>query len=259
VVQNVQIAGCGLDGLALGAGGSVLDCNAASSGRDGVSVQGASLVAGCNARNNTRYGILAADSCAVENSTARENGNSGVRAGQACALVEVSTRANRGAGLELGAGGLVSDCDAFENSSNGVVALAAGVKVQRVLAFHNGGYGILGTNATMVQDCTLRLNTNAGLRVNSFSFALNNIAERNIAGPGFSVAGSASRIENNHAFNVGGFNISGSNNVIVQNTAYQNSATNYVISPTNNFYQVIINPFSESSKLDEPWGSYDLF
>lgn len=260
VAQDVEAINNVVDGIGLGAGGSALNCNAASNGRDGISVKNVSLVADCNSRANGRYGILAGDYSAIENNTSRENGSSGIKAGQSCVVLQNAMRANRASGIEVDAGSLVSDCAVHQNASNGVSVLAAGVKVQRLVAFGNGGFGVAAAAATMVENSSFRLNTNGGIRLLSHSFAINNSTDQSPFGQGISLTGTATRIENNHAtLNGVGYGITGTNNVIVMNTAYQSGTTNYLFSSTNNFYQVIVNPGSSSGNFDEPWGSYDLF
>ena len=258
VAQDIQSSNNGQDGIVMGSGASVLGCNSINNGRDGITLQASSLAAGINVRANGRYGITATEFCLLDGVISRENNSTGIKVGQVCNVIQSSLRANRGAGIEIGVGGLVSDCSVLENASNGVVALNSGVKIQRLSAFGNGGFGVVGAAGTMVEGSAIRRNTNGGVRVQSYSFVTDNMLDQNQTGPGVLVSGVYSRVENNHAtMNTVGFTISGSNNLVVLNSAVRNAPTNYLYSVTNNFYDTVVNPGSTDN--NEDWGNYDVF
>ncbi len=259
-VQSVQAYRCGVDGLQVGTGWTLFECEASDNGRDGISAQDISLLTQCLARNNARYGIVAGDYCLLESCSARENASVGIKFGQVGGAVQAVSRGNGSSGIEPGAGSLISDATVHQNATNGVNLFMGGVKVQRLTAYGNAGFGLYSVApSTFVEDSAFRANTNGGIRLSSMSFALNNHVDSSVLGPGIEVTGTATRVEANHAtFNQIGFSISGTNHVIVKNTAYRNATTNYIVQPPTNFFQIVVNPIPTNG-FDEAWGSYDLF
>ncbi len=259
MAQNIQATGNGGDGIRMGPLSLVIDCAAQRNGGDGIHLGPSGLMTGCVARNNGRHGIWVEDHVTLSASTARENQGHGIRADRVVAIVEASTRDNRADGIRADAGSLVANSIASGNSSNGVSLVGPGCKVQRSSAFGNGVVGFSLSTYSMIEDCAARLNTNGGVRLTNGCYALNNTLDSNAGGPGLRMQGISSRIENNHAVKNGiGIFVAGSNNVVVRNTAFQNTPTNYSIT-TGNLRELVVNPGTDSSNFNEPWASYDLY
>lgn len=259
VVQNIQATANSGDGIRLGSAGLVIDCAAQRNGGEGIRLGPMSVLAGCMSRNNGRHGIWVENHVALSSSTARENLGNGIQAGRVAAIVESVTRDNKGDGICADSGSLVANSIASGNGSNGVNLIGVAGKIQRTTAFGNGVVGFNVSPYSMIEDCTARLNTNGGVRITNGCYALRNTLDGNTGGPGVRMQGVNSRIENNHATKNGiGILVTGSNNLVLKNTAFQNTPTNYSLS-TGNHHEVKTNPGTNNASFDEPWATFDLY
>jgi parallel beta-helix repeat protein len=259
MAQNIQATGNGGDGIRMGPASVIVGCAAQRNGRDGLQLGSAGVLADCQSRDNGRHGISVADCVTLSSSTARENRGHGILAGRMVAVLDTAVRNNGGDGIRADAGSLVAGSIANDNASNGVTMAGAGAKVHKSSAYGNGIVGFSLGACSMIEDCAARSNTNGGIRITNGCYALNNVMDSNAGGPGLWMQGVNSRIENNHALKGGiGFLIAGTNNLIVKNTAFANTTTNYSIAPGNHLERVV-NPGTVSANWEEPWASYDLY
>jgi len=259
VVRGLEIARNGGDGARVGQGFLIVRSSFYDNGQDGLSASaGVGTIDECNVRANGRYGINAGDHTLVSDSTCRENANTGVRVGLGSAVIRTALRDNRGNGIETGLGSLVSDVSVIGSGTNGV-QVASGCRVQRVQAFSSSGFGIAAGPYASIEDCTMRINTNGGLRVTNVCLVVRSIASQNGVGPGIRVQGFGSRVEGNEVNkNAIGIEVTGTNNLVVKNFAHDNSTTNFSI-VAGNRYEIVTNPGTNTNAFQEAWASFSIF
>ena len=183
---------------------SIQNCIVALNKGNGIEAGSGSTITGCTAKNNGAgsfgFGILVVDDATVSNSTVQGNRNHGVSAGQRCKIDHVNANGNgnvNGSGISTNIRAMVKNCSAVDNGKNGIVV---------------GGESI-------VADCRASHNglTEAGAGIDSSG-------------------GSGSRIEGNQVRDNTGIGILGStSDIIIRNSAGNNSSLNYSPSTGANF------------------------
>jgi parallel beta-helix repeat protein len=174
----------------------------------------------------------------------------------------VTTNLDGGAGLGLMIGNSQVSVDlmGFELAGGtGSGILVSGARSN--LWIRNGtlrGWSGWGMNVFLASGCTVenvRFSANGstttvgGLRLGSSSVVRNCSADRN-TGPGILVSGDRNRIEGNHlTSNDRGVLASGVNNVIIHNSALQNTL-DYDVYPGND-----LGPVGRADSLSSPWGN----
>lgn len=243
----------GLDGDRCGGGGQLRDLRAIGNGAGGIIAGGGFIIVGCSATDNTGNGIRTEPDGAA-----------------ASVISQCAASSNSANGIQAGVGTVVQDCTANDNAGVGIVALE-GTTVQACTVTSNGagintlgtvkdcsisfntGYGILLIHAANVSGCTVSFNETDGIVVEEWCIARNNQCTGNLEA-GIRVAGRNSRIcQNNVGGNGVGIAATGEDNVIIQNTASDNT-TNYDMGNANHYGQIITDPgqgFSNSN----PWAN----
>ncbi len=215
-VVGVRSEGNGADGIRIGPGGLVTDCNVRGNTSDGIDVVGtATVIARCVSTSNGLAGItLAAGPSSISHFTAYANGTHGIGGGAGAVTVTDSTaRGNFGNGIQLGVGAVVSRCSAF---ANGDAANEDGI--------------VVGLSSS-VTDCSASNNAEDGIQVGSDSYVAHNNVDSNgtIDGAGIHVTGSGNRIDGNNATdNDRGFDVDAAENLVIRNSASGN-VTAYAI------------------------------
>jgi parallel beta-helix repeat protein len=209
--SGARIEGCtavnNSSGITTGAAALVRNCLASgnAAGGTGISVGAGSNVTHCTASNNGGRGIAGQSDVTIESCTAVGNGRDGIAVGDRC--VVRSSTANRnggtsgvlGTGISAGIRALISGCSADENRDDGIAAQGDSVIVNNRASFNGRG----GAGA---------------------------------AAAGIHVTGAGSRIEGNHTRDTNGIGIRATlADVVIRNTAGNNSEGNFVPATGNNF------------------------
>lgn len=210
VADNWRLEGCvvisnSANGIRTGFDALIRNCVATGSGSgfSGIDVSDGSALTHCSANRNLGRGITARNDAVIESSTAIDNRADGIRLGDRC-IVRAAT-ANRngagtsGTGINAGIRTLVTNCTVDENIDDGIAAQGDSVIVSNRASFN--GRGGTGANAA-----------------------------------GILVRGGGSRIEGNHVRDTTGVGIDATlSDVVIRNTAGNNTAANFLPSAGTNF------------------------
>jgi parallel beta-helix repeat protein len=220
-------------------GGCLLDrCSAASNAGNGIAAGVGSTVVNCSASNNQgTAGISAGAGSTLENCTASNNqGTNGISVGSDCTLTHCTARANTSAssassGISAGVGCTITACTVADNTNTSGSSNA------------QAGTGISVARESKVQDCVLFLNQGDGIRATAGpSTIIGNVSTgngQNGDGAGVRVDGNGSRVEGNHvSSNDRGIDVSGGSNLIIKNSA-SNNTTNYNIAVNNRYGPIV--------------------
>jgi len=225
-------------------------------------------------RNWSLSGIdtTSADDSQIIEMKAIGNGKYGMIIGQNSLVEKCSSRGNAESGLEVMAGGTIVDCKSSDNGwtggthADGIYA-GMGCKITGCSA-NNNKTGIFADRFCTVRDCTVLWNDQHGIRVqDSCRVEGNNCGNNGFGGSfgaGIYVMGAGNRIDNNNVnwnkrgilANTGG---SGTGNLIIRNSASQNSEGNFVLDGNGgNFYGTII-PLSVGGAFTaDAWANFQF-
>jgi hypothetical protein len=257
------IAGCSsrdnlLNGFNLGAGCSVDDCAATANGDSGVWVDRGSTIHQVAARSNAGEGINAAENCTLGKCTSRQNGAAGILAGEGSTLNDCAAKNNGGNGLETDVGCTISSCTAHQNVS-GIVAGTGG----SVTGCNSRGNTDLGINAGQgcsVSGCSAFYNR-IGISVTNDCYVLNNTLYGNAEG-GILVSLGNNRIDGNNITATAsgwGIQVNGNGNLVIRNSARQNSSGNYYTAPaTTNSLGEVLNVSGATVTNANPWANFSF-
>ena len=228
----------------------VTDVTAADNGRSGIRVGDYSLVQHCLAERNglnlsSQIGITVGAGAIVRDCVVSgHNGASsiGIAGGGNCLIDHCNISGNNGAGgsgIDPNGGSLVVDC---------VIANNLGT---------TNNVGIFVNSQSHVKHCVISGNSGDALRVNDGCFILENECSGN-GRHGINATGSGSRIDANSLTSNGGYGlqvttVSGSN-LIIRNSAYNNSLTGYNIA-SGNKDALILSPGSAFASTG-PWVNF---
>jgi hypothetical protein len=220
-VEDVKACGNGGNGIALGDGAIVYECQAVGNGTNGVSVYNGSLIENCVAASNMGNGIRSDADCVLDRCASVENGQ---------------------CGFDLWHRSTVRDCVATSNTLDGI---SSSFPVENLLITHsvacwnrgpNGG--IVVGDSSEVRDCVAANNSAAGIHVGQRCLIAGNSCTANgtsMLRAGISCSSNC-RVEGNHvAGNHDGITATGIGNAIIGNTSQGNVHHSYFI-PADNFF-----------------------
>lgn len=266
-VENVTFLRNVFDALSTGNGSLISNCIASNNGQNGIGAGSGSIVRSSTAANNNGYGIATGDSSVIVDCNATDNAAIGMFSGAASNFQNCTAVRNNSTGIGGNNRSTIVDCTASDNGAFGIVAFDS-ANVQRCVASGNrGGAGIFveersqiigciadgnGTGAfghgiraslrAIVKHCSATQNRQDGITVAGESVVAENRASENGRGgaaAGIRTSGSGSRLEGNHVRdNTGTGILASTSDVIIRNTAGNNSVTNYNPSSGFNFGQI---------------------
>ena len=235
----------------------------ASNGIDiGLMASENSIVEDIRASNNTLIGIRIGHNTVLNKCVCSDN-QSGVISGVACTFTECTVR-NCVQGLSAGFGGVVSNCVAHDNGTNGFV-VSTGTITNCTAAF-NGLNGIQAQSGTTVIGCTAHSSGGSGFWANSDCIFLNNTSRANTQA-GIFVFADKCRIEGNNCLeNTTGIEIDGAANYIVRNVCTDNT-TNFDFASDNRFGEIVNHKLSSTAPISgdsapgamgttDPWANF---
>jgi parallel beta-helix repeat protein len=206
----------------------------------------AARIDGCTALNNFGNGITAGASALVRNCVSRGN-SSGISVGVGSNVTHCTATENRVDGINGGSDVTIESCTTSGNRRGGI-RVGPRSAVRNSTANRNGdptglrGPGIAGDIRALISGCTADENRHEGIVAQGDSVILNNRASFNgrggaeAAAAGILITGSGSRVEGNHVRDTTGVGIkAGLGDVIIRNTAGNNSVANYDPASGNNF------------------------
>ena len=256
--EDLRLEGNGSNGLNAGDGCLVRNAVAHNNTGQGLRVGDESIVVDCASRDSTSFGVQSGDGTVIRRVTARENNEDGIRLGSQSLALDCTTRNNSGDGVQAGLASVIIASTAYQNGQSGFRVTGPGSLLRDNTAFGNGQYGYRLAAYALLQENAARLN-GQGVLATNFSMIVDNVVDSSTNGPGITVVGYGVRIDKNHSVgNTIGFLISQTNNLIIRNTAANNSTTNYSFSAGVNHHEIVVNPGTADSNFDEPWASFDL-
>ncbi len=198
-----RISRCSTDanthgGIAIGVGGSVLDCASGFNPLFGISAGDGCTISRCTTRQNISYGIFTGSGCDISDCTASSNGTGGIFAGGFGAVHGCTVSGNSGNGITLQNGGMATGCTVTLNP-----------------------IGISANFGCEISKCVVRNQTLDGIVANSSCRIVDNNCDSNFNGIHVLETAEACRVEGNHvvsSFNFG-ITIEGQRNVVVRNTS----------------------------------------
>ncbi len=202
----------------------VNDVYCAFNGSAGISTGEGSVIRGCVTANNGSTGIVSNDSSTV---------------------VECSSVGNGGIGIVTSTGSTVASCAAYLNDSDG---FAGSGSFLNCASYENGkgggqGSGFRVSNGSVIMGCSSRAHTNHGIELSigiGGCLVLSNQCRDN-AGAGVFVGLNDNRIEANNVIgNNIGIDVNSSQNLIISNSARDNTTSDFDINVNNARGQVLI-------------------
>jgi parallel beta-helix repeat protein len=221
------------------------------------------VVKGCTAAENSSTGIYVSAGCVVTGNTVYDNANYGIGTSYGCTVTGNTAYDNGGNGISVGAGSTVVNNSAQKNGSNGIVT-ADGSTVTGNSAYDNDSVGIDAGHGSTVTGNTTKSNTGDGIRVGCCCIISGNTCVANGSGgdgAGIYVTGSHNRIEGNHvgAYNDRGIDVDDSGNIIIKNTA-SNNTTDYDIAADNSYGPIVdvtsAGDISSDPNAAHPWANF---
>ena len=243
-IKNCTAFRNGGDGMAAAGGVTFIGSRSSGNGGNGITGSGFSSVVDCAAFANTGGGIAVSVGGTITNSTSYGNTAFGFFVGTGSAILSSTARQNGTHGVHAEVETRITDCTLTNNAVHGIFATFGRVSVVRSTASLNGGSGSVGSGISGgirmdVKDCKAIENRLHGISVAGDSTVIGNHASLNgqgAAAAGIRTAGSGSRIDGNHVRdNIGTGILADPNDVVVRNTAGNNSAANYNPSSGTNF------------------------
>lgn len=238
VLQDLVATGNIAGGIAAGTGTVIRNCELLNTlGSSPAMLVGAdSIVDGCSARGNNGVGISAGFGSVLSRCVATENAGVGIVVQGGRSVTDCAALSNQGDGIQAAEGSTIDSCSSFGNTGDGF-DVTTGVQVCDCVARQNGGHGVRAW-----QHCTV-----------SGSICSDN---GTTSGSGVLVHGTGNRIERcNVVGNDRGFEVTGTDNVIVQNSARNNTQGNYSIAAGNDYGQILTNP-GTGFVATNPWANF---
>jgi parallel beta-helix repeat protein len=226
--QDLRLSGNGQWGLNCGFNCVVVNCTAQRNGNNGIQASTGSEIRGCTASVNTGAGIIASDGCTVRSCTATYNTGDGIKSSVSSIVKDCAVRSNGGAGINASDASTVNGCAAYYNTGIGI-GVGTGSTVSGCTAQGSGGDGIVAGGGSTVSGCTVTGGTGDGIEVSSSCrVADNNCTSNGVAAAAIHVTGSDNRIDGNNCVGQAvGLKIESAGNLIVRNTARNNTTSNY--------------------------------
>ena len=205
------------------------------------------------AEGNGQWGfVLGGQGGVLSNCSATRNGGSGISASEAT-ITECTSLYNGGHGFQINTVAL-SNCVSAHNSSNGVDAGSSRIEACHV--YQNTQIGIDAVESDVIGNKVMQ-NFGTGIEVTGVGslVARNGLQSNSLTGTGYgiNVAGTVSRIENNHVADLGNFpsqdvgiRVVGAENVVVLNSAHDN-VVNYSLTGLDGSYGPLQNAASATS------------
>ena len=229
-------AGANKCGINAATSGSRIEGVQAISNYVGLSGFAGSLISQCSATYNTDGGI-GVNRGTIRDCSAEYNGDIGIF-GNASVLTGCAAAYNASNGIEVGYGSVIRDCTATFNTNHGFSANSENT-FDNCTARQNGGHGFYANSGNVLWNCVAGFNILDGFRIETKCRVENCSADSNGyndgIGAGIYVCMFNNRLDGNHVANNGrGIEVVGTDNLIVRNSAVQNT-TNYVIAAGNNY------------------------
>ena len=135
-------------------------------------------------------------------------------------------------------------------------ASASGGQFSQLTLQQNSGAGLVAGTNSLVRDCVAIGNAGDGMDLTSFCLVENNNCQADNS-CGIHVLGNGCRVEGNHfGFNGStGLQVDGTQNLIVRNSAVNNTATNYNIAANNDYGQIYSSPGAGFTNSN-PWANF---
>jgi len=204
-------------------------------------------------------GIPRPENNTVRNGTVRGWSAQGILLGFHSTVFQVRALYNSGSGIEVSDYSHVVNSTVSYNSLHGIVAGYASI-VRDCVATHNTQNGIWGFVDVLIVNCVADNNYRNGFRVDHACRLLQSSAVSNSLAvghdyAGIRVTGNNNRIDGNTIItNENGLALEGNHNVVVQNSAHENSTDNYRIAPgtTGNLIGEIVTTMTGAG----PWVNF---
>ena len=257
-VEGVRLYANGDDGLQSGERTIVRACAASDNFNYGFRVGAFSVVTDSTAADNTTWiGFSASIGATFRGCTAHANGDDGFSTGSYATVENCVADTNSGDGFDLANGSSITNCTARQNTNDGIHSSGPGT-ITGCTARFNGDDGISVVFTSVISDCASSENSGHGIRAGSSSRVSGNTSNGN-DGAGIYVPSLASRgrIEGNTvSSNDIGIDIDGDENIIIGNTATNNSTAEYSISAGNSYGGIINVAGTGAFATDQGWANF---
>ncbi|MHC4618138.1 MAG: right-handed parallel beta-helix repeat-containing protein [Planctomycetota bacterium] len=221
----------------------IINVRAEANGYVGINLSGTGhLVKDCTARANA-HGISVAVGGTMMGNTVYYNQGTGIQGVWACTLTDNTASYNAGTGIRTDYGCTVTNNTAYRNDANGIRA-EAGCTVTGNTVTENNGNGIHVQSNCKVVANTCCANGRYG------------------DGAGIHATSRNNRIQaNNLLHNDRGVDVDGAGNIIVKNTASDNTP-NYEILPGNAYGPIVdvngVGDISATADAGHPWANFEF-
>ena len=239
-------------GISVGKNAEVRDCISSQNKMIGIYAKDSSVIRNCKAGNNGHRGIDAQNGSTVISCSTYENASDGIAAYHGSTVTRCTSYNNASRGFYLQNGCTISDSSAYANTNVGFY-VGAGVTMTKCSASKNGSHGITGGIGCIITDCTSYDNTAHGIQVSQDGYVKDNSCMAN-GSAGIYTGGVRSRIQGNHVTrNDIGIDVNAADNIIVRNTAANNTTREYDIAGGN-----LMGTTQTSLTGAGPWDNFDL-
>lgn len=154
-VERLIVADCGADGIRVGFGSTVRDCNVTNCLGQGVFLETACIAdsvtaVGCGLDGIHTLPVATTNGSIIRNCTARLNAEDGIDANDGCVVSGCTVTLNGAAGIRAATGCTISNNAATLNTASGIVATSSLVRANTAL--NNGAPNISATSSTLADN-----------------------------------------------------------------------------------------------------------
>jgi hypothetical protein len=211
-------------------GSTIKDSASTGNMQHGISAESSTSISGCTASYNFGHGVAAKDSCLITMSAASHNMLSGISAGSDAQISATKTSNNQQNGIAATDAATVTGCSASSNLHAGI-AVGSGSQVLDCKAINNTR-GITAHTGSTIRGCTSSQNRGDGIVVSSECVVAGNNSNNNFLArdaAGIRITGTDNSIKDNSmTANDWGLRVEVSGNLIIRNSAANNSINYFV-------------------------------
>jgi parallel beta-helix repeat protein len=253
-------------GLELGDNCIITSCMAQGNFASGFYVGNGCVISDCSSVTNTHVaGMVGGDNCTLSGCTVLSNIGFGLTLGSECVVNGCTVNFNTGVGISsAGAssgfyGLIVKNCSVCQNSLDGIDS-GTGSLVQDCVILGNATNGVSVAGHSCITGCIVKDSGGDGIVVPSSCLVANNTVMGNKGNGIHAVStgggGYANRIDGNHVRDNGTgikLDLSSASNIVIRNTAGNNTAGNYSVGTGNAVGTIVSDPTSSTANA---WANF---
>ena len=267
-------------GISVGNGSSLVNCSAYNNHDQSTATSSAGIKTGfgctishCAAYNNTSttptvtagVGFHLAGNNAIVGCTASANQGDGIRPSQNTTVRDCTVTSNGAGGISGVDHVSVIDCNVGGNHQAGIAGndgwtiRGSNISGNCTVAGPRSAAAIVLNNSSLISGCTLHANQTDGIKFNSASTIEHNLVTACTTGDAIHSFGYGNRIDSNEVRDCGGagfkLDVNSAGNVVIRNSAGNNTAGNYVVGTGNGVGPIINTSTGVAAATNSPFAN----